>query len=435
MAILKLKSTNENFSHVISKNPASGMIAKGLRQGVSFGWFGDNETYLIFFKDSMNEVSYSKNDKEQFEYNDLSRYNSPVFVLNVITEYLSSAFKKEHELDLDGFENEIEMNLEVDRLPLIKNMFYRAPDITVSYEELGGNNYKVKVKTTKSINYLLNFVNVYCLFVAIIDDYYMNMTSEMILKYVKALNVINATYYMRYLFQLKVIVSKKMFDMVKDELENYEENKLELMFGNTAEWRREFIFKHLDYSRDIIDLGCGEGFYTLPLAKKLKNNVVHAIDIDEELIRTVERKAESRGHDNVITYDSIYSYGKLNETEEEVDIILSEVIEHMPKEDSLDIIKEVLRFNFNQLFISTPTKEFNVHYDLDNSIDEKRKNGFRHDDHKWEGTVEEFTELIDKAIEDVNKETGKQFVYSHYMVGDKVDGIAPTQSVIVKELK
>ena len=60
MAIIKLSSTNPKFSHVIMKNPASGMQIKTLRQGFSFGWFKDESEYCVYFKDSDDEISFKE---------------------------------------------------------------------------------------------------------------------------------------------------------------------------------------------------------------------------------------------------------------------------------------------------------------------------------------------------------------------------------------
>lgn len=432
MGILLTKSTNPDFSYVLFKNPNSGMICKNLRKGTSFGWYGKEDTYLVYFKDSHNDVSYSKNDKIDFEYNDLTRYNSPVFVLNVLNDYFSSTFKKLHELDTVGFENSVVLNLEVQRINLIKNMFYRTEGIDISYENLGGNNYNITIKTKDTLNKLFNFLNVYCLFIGIIDDYWINMNEEMLKKYVKSLNEINANYYMRYLFQLKVIVSKKLFNTVKDELENLCDMKLELNFGSTADWRRDFVFDNLNLENDILDVGCGEGFYSLPLAKKLPNNIVNSIDIDENCIRFVNSKALSRGFNNLVTYNDLSEYLNVNGIDNKVDIILVEVIEHMEKEDSKILIKELLKLNFGKFFITSPVQEFNVHYDLNNSFDEKEKNGFRHPDHKWEGTVNEFTSLVLECIKEVLNPRDLVYSYKHVMIGDLVDGIAPTQGIILE---
>lgn len=434
MSILVLKSDNENMSHIISKNPASGMAIKKLRKGTSYAWYGNENTFLIYFKDSINEVSYSKTDEEDFEYNNLTRYNSPVTILNMITDFLNSASKKIHELDVDGFDTSVELHLEVERFNLIQNMFYRVNGIDINYTELGGNNYKVNIKTNKGIHYILNFLNVYCLFVAMIDGYYMNITDDMIKKYVVSLNKLGGTYYMKYLFMLKVIPSKKIFESVREELEKDENDKLELMYGSTAEWRRDFVFKHLSFENDVVDVGCGEGYYSLPLAKKLGSNEVSAIDIDDECTNKVSGKAESRGYDNLLTFDSIYSYKKLKGNEDKVDVLLVEVIEHMEKEEAKVLIKEVLNLNFNQIFITSPVQEFNVHYDLANSIDDKKKNGFRHDDHKWEGTVDEFTELVMSCIEEEFGGKDLNLLSKHYMIGDKVNGYAPTQGFIISKV-
>ena len=432
MGVLLTKSSNPNLSYILFKNPNSGMISKKLRKGTSFGWYGNEDTYVVYFKDSYTDISYSKNDDISFEYNDLTRYNSPLFVLNVLTEYFSSTFKKIHELDVAGYENSVVLNLEIQRINLIKNMFYRTEGIDISYENLGGNNYNVTIKTMDSLNKLFNFLNVYCLFVGIIDDYWVNMNEEMLKKYVKSLNEINANYYMRYLFQLKVIVSKKLFNVVKNELEKSSDMDLELKFGSTADWRRDFVFENLSYENDILDVGCGEGFYSLPLAKKLPDNIINGVDIDENCIRFVNSKAESRGLNNLITYNNLTDYLNINGIENKVDIILVEVIEHMEKEESKILIKELLKLNFGKFFITSPVQEFNVHYDLDNSFDEKEKNGFRHPDHKWEGTVYEFTDLVLECINEVLNPRDLTYSYKHVMIGDLVDGIAPTQGIILE---
>ena len=51
MCLLKIKSTNPNFSFIIYKNPKTGMQIKSIRQGFGYGFFpNDSENkYIIFF--------------------------------------------------------------------------------------------------------------------------------------------------------------------------------------------------------------------------------------------------------------------------------------------------------------------------------------------------------------------------------------------------
>lgn len=425
MSIIKLKSSNPNLSHIIGKNPENGMVGQRVRKGAMFGWFPNNNTqeYAILFQDGLNEMSYANNEDEQYEYLDRTRYSSPVIVLNAITEFYRTTLNKPHELDsVNDYEHSLIVNLEIQKVGFVKRMLREVGIVNVTYTNMAGHYYKVEFTTKENISTLLHFVNVFCIFVAMTNGIYMNITTSLLKKYIKSLNVIQATYYMRYLFMTKIIVSGKMFKEVKDELEKLDGVKLELQYGNTAEWRRDFVAKRINYDKPIIDIGCGEGFYTLSFAKKLRDKPIHAIDINPECIDKVQHRAESRNLDNVFVYNELTNYIETNDTNEKVDFLLMEVLEHMEKEDAKSLLSQVIKLNFDKVFISTPTKEFNKHYF--NTNEETR-----HEDHHWEATVPEFLELIDSVLESSDDKT---ITYQHYMIGDLVDGVAPSQGVILK---
>ena len=51
----------------------------------------------------------------------------------------------------------------------------------------------------------------------------------------------------------------------------------------------------------FIDVGCGEGFFTIPAAKIVgKSGVVYGLDVDEEAIETLEEKAKREELDNLV---------------------------------------------------------------------------------------------------------------------------------------
>lgn len=60
MAIVQLRSTNPQLSFIIRKNPQSGMQLRPVRQGIAYGWYSDEATYNVYFKDADNEVSYKR---------------------------------------------------------------------------------------------------------------------------------------------------------------------------------------------------------------------------------------------------------------------------------------------------------------------------------------------------------------------------------------
>lgn len=57
------------------------------------------------------------------------------------------------------------------------------------------------------------------------------------------------------------------------------------------------VAKHLSPGSAAADLGCGPGFFTLPMAKIVgEEGVVHAVDFDPKAIERIQRKASRRSY-------------------------------------------------------------------------------------------------------------------------------------------
>ena len=54
-----------------------------------------------------------------------------------------------------------------------------------------------------------------------------------------------------------------------------------------------------DLTGNIVDLGCGYGTFTIPAARKNKS-MIYALDIEEDMIMAVQRKASEAGLRNVL---------------------------------------------------------------------------------------------------------------------------------------
>ena len=55
----------------------------------------------------------------------------------------------------------------------------------------------------------------------------------------------------------------------------------------------------------VADLGCGSGYYTLPLAELVgPKGKVYAVDLGGDCIQALEKKADKDGHHNVETHAS-----------------------------------------------------------------------------------------------------------------------------------
>lgn len=57
----------------------------------------------------------------------------------------------------------------------------------------------------------------------------------------------------------------------------------------------------LPMSGEVVDFGCGYGTFTIPAAQ-LTSGTVHALDIEPDMVRTTQAKAESLRLQNVRTY-------------------------------------------------------------------------------------------------------------------------------------
>src|SRR5574343_1561511 len=107
MAVLTIGSTNPNLSHILLKNPATqkesnAPFKRKIRKGTGYGWFSaeDGSQFRVWFKDAAGESSYATGSKAQFEYLDITRYNSPFLIINVLDEFFRVSYTKESEYDV-----------------------------------------------------------------------------------------------------------------------------------------------------------------------------------------------------------------------------------------------------------------------------------------------------------------------------------------------
>lgn len=421
MAIIQLSSMDPNFSFVIKKNPSSGMQLRAIRKGMGYGWFSKNDTaYNIFFKDADNAVSYGD---QEFEYLNTSRYNSPQFVLNAISEYFSSTVKDIDDKDIAGIEKTLFINMiEINMIRQIKHFEKYFPDFTLTVSRYNAKSYSLTVTTTKTFHELLNYVNLLVVFIVLTGNDFVMIDESTIDKYMSAMERLDTPFFIRYMFSRNLLKSKTIFNKYKDRLENSNMyDSIDMVFGDTAMQRKSKITSLLDFDKSIVDIGCGEGFYALDFAKKLKDRLYHAIDIESHLLSVVENKATKKEITNIKTYNHIDGFLKLiedNKTETKYDVILTEVMEHMPIEDSKVLVDSILTsIEFDKFIITVPNKDFNQFYMIG-------EDEFRHLDHKWEPTELEFKELISEII-------GTDFNHTFINIGDTVNGISTSIGCVV----
>lgn len=432
MAYMILESSNPDFSYIIRKNPASGLAAKTLREGTLCGWFGDNEQeYCIFFKDSPIKVSYPKHGSVDFEYGNRSRYNTPMFIIDAIGSFLDSAYRKGEKRDRLGFEQILTIGaIELDQryLSIFKSSYL---DFDLKEEEIGPNIYKVVIKTREIIQKLLSYTLLFSMFAAIKTNslFIPRIEKEQVKKYLSCIQMLPSTpYLIRYVFKLAFLKTNKIFKIYQDQLQQSEMFNFQFKFGSACDARINFVKLNVTDDENIIDVGCGEGTsYLLSLAKRRKERDVPCIgiDIDENVLSTLERKAFSRNLENIFLYSGLNELIERKSTRDmSFTVLLIEVLEHMELKDAKKLLRKLIsKININKLLITTPNRGFNIHY---RGIGE---NNFRHKDHCFELTMHQFVQFIFDVF------TSFDWNIEINGIGDSVNNIQPQHSAIITRTK
>lgn len=417
MAIVQLKSTNPQFSFLIKKNPQTGVLLRSIRKGMAYGWYTDPTTFNVYFKDADNEISYKRHEQEQFEYLNVSRYNTPLFPLNAINEFFSAPLKVHDERDIEGYEHAFYIHMiHIEKLRYIEFFAKHLKEFAFAVEHRAHKSYALTITTRKSLHHLLHTASVLCLFLSMFGEEYIDISDSILDKYTRSINLIDAPFYIRSLFVRNFLSSRDRFQTYKAELEKTGGCEIRFAFGSTALQRRNYIEGLLPFNKSIVDVGCGEGFYALRFAGKIEGSYF-AIDTDKEALASANRKAQAKDIDNIAVFDSLDRFLEVYNGER-VDVILTEVIEHMAEDEAGKLIQSILRhIDFEYFIITTPNADFNQFYELD---------GFRHDDHKWEMGKDAFQQWFSDVIKGTGVNT--EFVD----IGDAVNGTHTTQGVIVR---
>lgn len=423
MGILILES-HQNIGYVIKKNPATGMIKRVSRFCEMSGFYKKNDIskYMIYGRDfdgcsfGFESRNYSKNENK---YLNPCIYSSSTFPIIAITEFFDSVLKKEEPSDIK-YNHKIVINalsLNKKNADLMERLAKYFDHIKLTIDDK--NTYKKFTFTcdNTSLHYMLNIIVVLMTIIAGLNNETINISDSFAEKIVQCANRCDSPYFIRY-FLASRILCKSDFDKLKPLLEKSSKN-LKLNHGMTSQHRKVSIEKLLSFKNAILDVGCGEGAYLLPFSKKLKELKYVGFDIDENEIQGLRSKVDKLENKNVVLYTDIDA--AMEECGNELyDVIITEVIEHMELSSVIPFIQNVLdNINYDSVIITTPNRDFNVNYMMEKE--------FRHFDHKWEISKDEFVNQIKKLnIKEI-------FNVSFIDIGDIVDGISCTIGCVIKK--
>ena len=427
MALLHLTSNNPNFSYAISKNPDTGIIVRKLHNGKLFGFFSATDKYSVYYRDAVNLVSYKSFREESFEYMNTSRYNTPLYPIDVISLLFRSQLKGSDDItdyDQPGYNNSIELNIvRFDSTKYIDIFSKYFPDFNVTPVTISHKNYKIFIKTNRTITDLINYTALFMIFNILKNtNDYIEMNPDQMVKYIKCLDRLDAPYFMKYVFKTNLIRSPKLFKQYKETLEASKHQKIEMEHGSTNDQRLALVQNKLSYNVPICEIGCGEGNQTLCIARASQKSEipVYAIDIDQECRNKVLRRIEKKDYTNVKVMESFEAFTNTISDDFPFEITMIEVIEHMEIGEATKLFKQVLNFckqrPRSKLLLTTPNRDFNQFYEIDD---------YRHDDHKFEFEENMFKHWILENTKNLNVEVNT------FSVGDKVNGIPTTLAVFI----
>jgi precorrin-6B methylase 2 len=424
MAFLQLKSNNPKFSHLIMKNPASGMLVKRLKKGLVFGYFSkDNQQeYNCWFRDSDTESSYNF---QEFDFNDYSRYTTSFIVTDFLDEYFRDTMLKNVEGDEEGYTNSICINCLRIRPKFLLAFKKHFTQYLFETEIVVGNYHKLTISTNQTLKKLLQLTNLLVILNSVSFKEFVQVDEGMVKKYANFVNNLDSPYFVRYLLKRHIIPNKSTFNQVKDILNN---DRIEMIWGTNLDVRRKFIEEHQNQNV-IVDVGAGEGDF-LYLSKKVEH--YYAIDRDENKRDILNRKIKNRGLENATVLESI---DDLPEIDNAKTYIMSEVLEHNEVEEARLLLQKCLTYG-SRVIITTPNREFNCNYfETDKETDEVRyivteNQEMRHEDHKWEMNRSEFNAFAYNACSE-DSSSGYIFHVTLHNLGDSVDGICPIIGMII----
>lgn len=450
MGMLVLGSENPKFSYVIQKNPetileANKPFQKSVRKGMAYGWFTpaaqsvlqrEDSEFKLWFRDHSEESSFANGSKAEFEYLDKTRYASPYLPVSLITTCLNTCHRKIDPLDTDEHMAYAEFVLNVTSTRYAKGFTNSYKDAEIKMTHLHGDYYNVVI-VAKTVHKVVNLTILFCLMQALHDDdVWFLLDKDAVKKYLFALNAAEAPYFVRYLFSSKVIQNRNIFDQFREQLQGHETNKFAMNYGNTRQQRFDAISAVFRRGDTLVDLGCGELWYSLRLAKYYESVAAVDMDVDTQEYNAV--KIKNKGIDNITAITQEITPDWIKEQEylfEDADVLLTEVVEHMDQPTANAVVNALLKTKLKRIIITVPNKEFNVHYGI--ADDETR-----HADHKWEPTYDEFVEWVKHfpwpassmgSVQGIGDAIDGVHV-SLMMVADMNPVVAPTQTTLVLEI-
>jgi 2-polyprenyl-3-methyl-5-hydroxy-6-metoxy-1,4-benzoquinol methylase len=439
--ILTLSSTNPDLSYVIKKNPNGLPVVRPLRDGYLFGWYPKTEDgiinpqlYVIYFYDSPEACSFQMAGKgNETKYVNGGQYCSPLIITGAQTEILSSALQKKDEHDVSHTHTLTISGFWIKNMHIFQALLETFQEIRADLKPIVGEMFQLEMNYHGSLYDFMSIISLISILTALSNGESIRINDMAIEKYAKLLDrsttgkVAYDGWYLRYIFKKRTHTTKKYLHLLNTP-------RIQMTCGNTTDARCEFISENLpNFNMDFLDIGCGPDLPVQRMIhrqwndKSLSKHEYHLVDSDPK----IRDRLVNRGF---LCYESIHEFYDRNPDFDGC-IIMTEVVEHNTEEDAARIVQYAISHHPALIFISTPNFAFNQFFisntrlKASSSSSETVVKQYRHDDHQWEMTFEEFQIWLSKVAADTPYDI--QFMG----IGDSVDGIPITSGAILTRRK
>jgi hypothetical protein len=181
-------------------------------------------------------------------------------------------------------------------------------------------------------------------------------------------------------------------------------DNMQLHYGHSQQHRYDALEVLFTGGQTFVDIGCGKATYLRTLAPRYK----YAVGFEAH----GPTRAEAKGIMSRMQLGHVKVYGGFD-TEKFLPpgshVLMTEVLEHMPKEMASALLQNLATQPAQRMVFTVPNRDFNVYYGM-------APGDFRHWDHHWEPSFEEFETMMRELL-------GKGWTLDIYGVGDAVDGV------------
>lgn len=381
MAYIKLSSTNPNFSFVLQKNPATQEanqkpFQKDATNARTYLWFENPNEVLLLYRGFENNKHQTN-----FGYLDYSNYSSGSAILLLINLQLRTAYNSKQELDNIPATLAFTVHNHLSR-DYTKSFPGKVVQCNTEYE------HSLIVIEGDSVYEALNICAIISL-LSILHHPDIYIENPQYLKYLKNA-VLLTTDYPLLRSMVSFVKNGKFFESIKPILSL---TPFTFSLKRSQDVRKDYYeglikSNDLDLGERLIDLGCGEGSYFKLHCKHYSN--VDAVELADGPYDTAFHMVRKIQQEEVITVHNsdIKDYLLTQETLSDADVLLTEVLEHMPLSVGTTILKNILSKNPKRVTITLPNHSFNLNYGL-------KPGEYRHDDHYWEPTHEDIIRLLE----------------------------------------